>query len=158
MSETNTDLAEVFVRYKGTANELIPVLQDVQAVLGYLSRDAMLEIADFLKIPSSKVYGVATFYSQFYLTRQGRHKIRVCQGTACHVRGSGSVDEAARKKLCMAAGENTTSDYEFTLERVACVGSCALAPVVVVDDKVHGAMSAEKTEALLDGMGAGQSS
>ncbi len=139
--------------YEGAPSELIPVLQEVQDALGYLPREAMAAVAEFLNIPESAVYGVATFYSQFYLTRQGKHKIRVCQGTACHVRGSSDVVDAVRKRLGLKAGDDTTSDHEFTLERVACVGSCALAPVVVVDEKVYGAMSAAKTEAVIDAMG-----
>jgi NADH-quinone oxidoreductase subunit E len=144
-------LTEVFSRYEGTRNELIPILQDVQDALGYLPTEAMSEVAGFLGIPESTVYGVVTFYAQFYLTRQGRHKIRVCQGTACHVRGGGRIMQTVRKRLGIKPGE-TTEDYEFTLERVACLGSCALAPVVVADDKVHGAMTTAKAEQLIDSL------
>ena len=113
--------------------------------------DAMpaFQAARFTGVPESRVYGVASFYAQFYLERQGRHKIKVCRGTACHVRGSARIMSALGEKLGIGVGE-TTPDYAFTLERVACFGSCALAPVVVVDDKVYGRMTPEKTVKLLD--------
>ena len=141
-------LKAIFSRYRGHRNELIPILQDVQDAFGYIPRETMTETARFLNIPESAVYGVVTFYAQFYLMRQGKHKIRVCQGTACYVRGGRRIMQVVRKKLGIKPGE-TTEDYEFTLERVACLGSCALAPVVVVDDKVHGVMTPAKTEELL---------
>ncbi len=139
----------VFSSFKGETHELIPVLQKVQNELGYLPPHAMKEIAGFTGVPESRVYGVASFYAQFHLERQGRHKIKVCRGTACHVRGSARIMSALGEKLGIGVGE-TTPDYAFTLERVACFGSCALAPVVVVDDKVYGRMTPEKTVKLLD--------
>ncbi len=123
--------------------DLIPVLQSVQARLGYLPPATFAKVARHLNTPESAVYGVATFYAQFHLTPQGRHKIKVCCGTACHVRGSGKIMSAVEKRLGIGAGE-TTSDLAFSLERVACFGSCALAPVVVVDEKVHGRMTPKK--------------
>lgn len=141
-------LNEVFSRHEDKRSELIPILQEVQEVLGYLPREAMEAAAKFLGIPRSTVYGVVTFYAQFYLTRQGKHKIRVCQGTACHVRGSGEVLDAVKNKLGIESG-GTTSDYKFSLERVACFGSCALAPVMVVDDKVYGNVSSEQALDIL---------
>jgi NADH-quinone oxidoreductase subunit E len=140
---------EIFSRYQGERNDLIPILQDVQDAIGYIPRAAMTAIAEHLNIPESSVYGVVTFYAQFYLTRQGKHKIRVCQGTACHVRGGQRIMQVIQKRLGIGPGE-TTEDYEFTLERVACLGSCALAPVLTVDDKVCGAMTTQKTQDLLD--------
>jgi NADH-quinone oxidoreductase subunit E len=142
-------LKGVFSRYRGDRSELIPILQDVQEALGYIPPEAMSATAGFLRVPESVVYGVVTFYAQFYLTRQGRHKVKVCQGTACHVRGGRRVMQAVRKKLGIAPGE-TTGDYEFSLERVACFGSCALAPVMVVDGRVHGRMTPQKAQALLE--------
>ncbi len=140
---------KVLSNYQGSRGELIPILQEVQGVIGYVPREAMSEISRFLRLPQSTVYGVVTFYSQFHLTRQGRHKIRVCQGTACHVRGCEKIIEAIRQKLGISPGE-TTEAFEFSLERVACVGSCALAPVISIDDKVHGNMTPKKTEKLID--------
>lgn len=139
---------ELFSRYSGERGELIPILQDVQKLIGYIPLEAMTEISAFLGMPESTVYGVVTFYAQFYLTRRGRHKIRVCQGTACHVLGSDKVQAAVEKKLGITSGE-TTEDHEFSLERVACFGSCALAPVMVVDEKVYGNVSPERAVEIL---------
>jgi len=150
--EMRAQLDGVFRKYGGKRPELIPILQDVQSVLGYLPPAAIAAVAKFLRVPESVVYGVVTFYAQFYLTRQGKHKIRVCQGTACHVRGSKRIMDTVRKRLGIGPGE-TTEDYSFTLERVACLGSCALAPVVVADDKVHGAMTVAKADSLLAKLG-----
>ena len=115
----------------------------------------MKATADFLNIPESSVYGLITFYSQFYLTKPGKHKIRVCEGTACHVRGSQTVVDALGDRLKVKPGE-TTEDHQFTIERVACIGSCALAPAVVVDDKVHGVMDAAKINKVIDQISAAE--
>lgn len=139
----------IFSRYRGQISELIPILQDVQEVVGYIPSEAMMAIAKFLNIAESAVYGVVTFYAQFYLTRQGKHKIKVCQGTACHVRGSMRIMQTVKKRLGIGPGE-TTGDYKFSLERVACFGSCALAPVMVVDGRVHGRMTPQKAEKILE--------
>jgi NADH:ubiquinone oxidoreductase subunit E len=116
------ELNEVFEKYEGKREELIPLLQDVQGKLGYLPAEARTAIGKFLNVPESVVFGVATFYAQFYLTRQGKHKIKVCRGTACHVRGGRRIMQAVQRKLGIKPGE-TTPDYEFSLERVACFGS-----------------------------------
>jgi len=129
--------------------ELIPILQHVQDAFGYIPSEAMRATAEFLRVPMSEVYGVVTFYAQFYLTRQGRHRVKVCQGTACHVRGGRRIMQAVKRRLGVEPGE-TTPDYKFTLERVACFGSCALAPVMVVDNTVHGRMTPQKAQALLE--------
>ena len=142
-------LEDIFSRCRGERSELIPILQDVQGAFGYIPAEAMKAVARFLNLPESVVYGVVTFYTQFHLTRQGKHKISVCQGTACHVRGSGRIMQAVKKSLGIRPGE-TTEDYMFSLERVACFGSCALAPVMVVDGSVHGKMTPQKAEALLE--------
>jgi len=142
-------LIKVFSRYQGRRGELIPILQDTQDAFGYIPREAMTETARFLNVPEAAVYGVVTFYAQFYLTRQGKHRIRVCQGTACHVLGSAEVQAAVEKKLGITSGE-TTEDHEFSLERVACFGSCALAPVMVVDEKVYGNVSPEQAVEILE--------
>lgn len=142
-------LNSVFSGYKGTENELIPILQDIQAVCNYIPSEAMTATARFLNIPASKVYGVVTFYAQFYLTPQGKHKIKVCQGTACHVRGAGEIMKAIGKKLGIKAGEST-DDFEFNLEKVACFGSCALAPVIVINGKVYGKVTPDQALKILD--------
>ena len=142
-------LDSVLVRHARDESQLIPLLQDIQAQMGYISSDAMAAAATHLNIPESSVYGVVTFYSQFYLTRQGKHKVRVCQGTACHVRGAGEIIRAVTARLGIGPGQ-TTADFEFSVERVACFGSCALAPVMVVNDKVYGNVTPEMAVKLLD--------
>jgi NADH-quinone oxidoreductase subunit E len=124
-------------KFPSTPDQLIPLLQFVQSELDFLPIDSMYAIADFLKIPASHVYGVATFYSQFRFTPLGKNRITICRGTACHVRGGAKVIEEVEKRLGVSPG-GTTDDLMFSLETVACVGSCALAPVVVVNYKIHG--------------------
>jgi len=120
----------------------------VQDALGYLPEEAISEIAQFLRLSEGEVYGVASFYAQFRFERQGEHTIKVCQGTACHVRGGRRILEAVERELGIQPGE-TTEDYKFSLERVACFGSCALAPVVVVDKTVYGRMTTAKARKIL---------
>ena len=128
---------------------LVPLLQAAQERLGYLSEETIHQVADFLSLSPSDVYGVATFYSQFRFIPPGKRHIKVCQGTACHVRGSGLILEELTLKLGIGSGE-TTEDREYSLERVACYGSCALAPVVIVDDKVHGRMTPKETSKIVE--------
>ncbi len=136
----------------GDQSGLIPALQAVQEKVGYLPPVSFEKVAAHFNVPESTIYGVATFYAQFHLTPQGRHRIKVCCGTACHVRGSGGIMSAVCRRLGIEPGE-TTSDLDFSLERVACFGSCALAPVVVADGKVHGRMTPEKTLKLVKSLG-----
>ncbi|UCF69286.1 MAG: NADH-quinone oxidoreductase subunit NuoE [Acidobacteriota bacterium] len=147
-----TDIVRLLSAYDRARQNLIPILQDVQEQLGFLSQDAVGAIAEHLQISENDLFGVATFFTQFRFTPPGRHCIKVCQGTACHVRGSGLIMEELSQKLGIHAGE-TTSDREFSLERVACFGSCALAPVVVIDDKVHGLLTPKSADELVDEMG-----
>ena len=126
-------ILSVFEEKKGG---LISILQRVQEEFGYLPENALNEIAWFLKVPPSQVFSVATFYAHFYLTRRGDHLVRVCQGTACHVRGARDIMETAQYLLEIKTGQ-TTENYKYSLERVACVGSCAMAPVVMIDSDVH---------------------
>jgi len=146
--ERDPVLEAIFVRYKAERSSLIPVLQEIQGALGYLPAPAMKAAAAYLRLPEAVVYGCATFYSQFFLTKQGKHNVKVCQGTACHVRGAGLILEAVKRKTGADAGE-TTEDGKFSVERVACFGSCALAPVVVVDSKVYGKMTPVRTEEII---------
>jgi len=120
---------------------LIGVLQDTQNLFGYLPKEALHIIATSREIPLSHVYGVATFYSQFHLRPRGDKVIRICHGTACHVRGAPEVTHAVTEELGIKVGE-TTDDFEFTLESVACVGCCGLAPVMLVDDQTYGQLDA----------------
>ncbi len=138
-------------RFEGKPENLIPMLQAGQNLLGYLPRSALLEIAAATGLPPAKVFGVATFYAQFRLQPVGKHIIRVCRGTACHVRGSQHIIKELQNRLQVAPGE-TTRDRRFTLETVACFGSCALAPVMVVNDAVHGRMTPTRAKAVVEGV------
>ncbi len=135
-------------RYEQHCDSLIPVLQGVQEKFGYISEESVEGIAKYLNISQTYIYGVATFYTQFRFTRPGDHFVRVCQGTACHVRGGQRIMNEVVKFLGITPG-GTTPDYKFSLERVACFGSCALSPVVVMDDKVYGRMTPQKAKLLL---------
>ena len=128
--------------------KLIPILQDVQAKFGYMPREAMLEVANFLDIAESEVYSVATFYNQFRFVPPGEHEVKVCLGTACQIKGGRIILESWQRELDIKEGE-TTTDREFSLERVACVGCCAMAPVSVVDDKVEGQVSPTRVKGIL---------
>jgi len=128
---------------------LVPLLQRTQAALGYLPPDAVHVIARRLRITDNEVFSVASFYSQFRFTRPGRHLLRVCLGTACHVKGGVQMLETLERRLGAGAGE-TTADGEYDVERVACLGCCALAPVVTLDGDTHGQMSVLKLQGLLD--------
>lgn len=143
-------LAGVFARHGRERSDLIPILQDVQGELGYLPREAMLSIAKRLRIPASSVHGIATFYAQFYLQPRGRHRLLVCRGTACHVRGGREIRDSVVRKLGIKEGE-TTPDLLFSFETVACLGTCALAPVQVIDDEYYGRMTPERVGGVLDG-------
>jgi NADH-quinone oxidoreductase subunit E len=127
---------------------LIPILQKVQGRLGYLPREAMTEIAEHLNIPDIEVYGVVTFYNQFRLNPPGRHSIRVCLGTACHMKGGYITLDAWKRRLDINQGE-TTADREFDLDTVACVGCCTMAPVTVVDDKPEGKVEPTRVDGIL---------
>ena len=122
------------------SNDLIPILQQIQNEYGYLPREVLAEMSKRTGIPASRIYGVTTFYEQFYLEPRGKHTIKCCRGTACHVRGAPDVIDAIGKELNIEAGE-TTEDMEFTFETVACLGVCALAPVIVIDGTYHGQMT-----------------
>jgi len=134
--------------YEEQRGYLIPILQMVQETLAYLPPEAIKLVAEHLQILECEVYGVATFYNQFRFHPPGKHPIKVCLGTACHVRGGGIILENFERKLGIHAGE-TTHDREFSIEKVACVGCCALAPVAVIDETVHGHMAPSKVEGLL---------
>jgi len=134
---------------------LIPLLQAVQGEVGYLPRAAVGLLSKKLGVPESKIYGVATFYAQFHMKPRGRYIVRVCQGTACHVRGGKSLLEAVKDHLGVEPGE-TTEDLMFTLERVACLGACGLAPTMIINDDTHGRLTPAKAQKLLDGLAAGK--
>ena len=141
-------LEEVLQTYRGQKGAIIPVLQKAQKIYGYLPAEVLQRIARGMRVPISRIYGVATFYSQFYLTRRGRHVVRQCDGTACHVRGSGQIIEKIEKELGIKAG-GTTPDYRVTYEVVYCLGSCGLAPVAAVDDAAVGKLAPERMAAIV---------
>jgi NADH-quinone oxidoreductase subunit E len=143
-----TLLEAILSDYRGQKGAVIPVLQKAQKIYGYLPAEVLRHISAGLRVPLSKIYGVATFYSQFYLTRRGRHIVRQCDGTACHVRGAAKIVERMEQDLGVTAG-GTTPDYRVTCEVVYCLGSCGLAPVAVVDDRTIGKLAPEKMSAIL---------
>ncbi len=147
--ETNVreQLDELLSAYSGERGNLIPILQEVQEKFGYLPREAMQKIAKFLRLPQSTVYGVSTFYAQFKFVPTGKKIVKVCRGTACHVRGAGRILSEVEKQLGIKPGE-TTSDMEYTLETVACIGACALAPTMVVDKETQRKMTPKKVAEL----------
>ena len=142
-------LNEILFSYHGDESELIPILQQAQKAFGYVPELAIKQIAKFLHIPEVTVYGVATFYAQFKLVPTGRNVIKVCRGTACHVRGGARILKEVEKQLGIKPGEST-QDLEYSLETVACIGACALSPTVVVNGKVHGRMTTQKVNGILD--------
>jgi NADH-quinone oxidoreductase subunit E len=138
----------VLRRFGKRRGNLVPILQQIQGRLGYLPREAMLAIAEFLNIPEMDVYSVVTFYNQFRLNPPGKHSVRVCLGTACHMKGGYIILDAWKRRLGIDRGE-TTPDREFDLDTVACVGCCAMAPVTVIDDEVEGKTSPTRVDGIL---------
>lgn len=146
----STSLNDILSRYpRARRDDLIPILQEVQEECGFLSRESVVVIGKHLKLPVSKIYGVATFYNQFRFQSQGRFNIQVCRGTACHVKGSLKVLEAIMRELDIKPGE-TTRDGVFSLEVVACIGACGLAPVISIDGEFHAGVNPDKIKVILD--------
>lgn len=143
-------VCEILDRHNRNAARLIPILQEVQGEYRYLPEEVLTFVATSLGLPPARVFGVATFFSHFTLTPRGKYTIRLCDGTACHVRDSIAILEALHERLHLNASRNTTPDMLFTVETVSCLGACGLAPVVVVNDEVHGQMTPEKAVALVD--------
>ncbi|MFZ5591128.1 MAG: NADH-quinone oxidoreductase subunit NuoE [Bacillota bacterium] len=141
-------MRQALEKYKSMRGALIPLLQEAQEIYGYLPKEVMQLISRELGIPFSKTYGVATFYAQFHLKPRGRNIIRVCQGTACHVRGGARILEEVKDKLQVKVGEST-ADLRYTLETVACIGACGLAPAMMVNDDTHGRLTPEKAVQVL---------
>lgn len=136
-------------RYYKEEGSIISILQDIQEVFGYIYEDAVNWFSDKLNIPASNFYGVATFYSQFYLKPRGKNIVTACCGTACHVKGSDAIINRMRADLAIAEGEDTTADGQFTMESVPCVGACSIAPVVIVNKKVHGGLTPDGASDIL---------
>ncbi|MCL2337637.1 MAG: NADH-quinone oxidoreductase subunit NuoE [Firmicutes bacterium] len=139
---------DVLAGFSDSRGNLIPALQQVQNKLGYVPRVAMQKAAAHFRIPAVEVYGVITFYNQFRLTPPGKNQVKICMGTACHMRGANIIQEAWERRLQIKVGE-TTADREFSLERVACVGCCTMAPVVVINEEVNGKITPTRVDGLL---------
>ncbi len=147
------DYAKVQSILDGHGNDparLISILQAVQAEYRYLPEEALAYVAEALNLPPARVYGVATFYAHFALEPKGRHVVKLCDGTACHVRGSMPILEAIRKRLGLTGEKVTTDDMAFTVETVSCLGACGLAPAVVIDEEVHGQVTPEQAVTLIE--------
>ncbi|MBS3873491.1 MAG: NAD(P)H-dependent oxidoreductase subunit E [Firmicutes bacterium] len=142
------ELSAIFSRYEGTRSDLVPILQDTQSLLGYLPVESLNEISSFLSVPLNQIYGVATFYSQFYFTRQGKNQIKVCCGTACHVKGAPRLIESFEQQLGIKCG-TTSDEYEHSLQKVACFGCCSLAPVAMINEEIFARLTPEKVGRLI---------
>jgi NADH-quinone oxidoreductase subunit E len=140
-------LKEILALYKGNKSELIPILLQVQSTFGYLPPKSIKVIARFLNMSESQIYAVASFYTQFRLTPLGKKRISVCRGTACHIRGASHILREIERILGLKEGE-TSADLEYTLDTVACIGCCALAPCLKINDKVYGEMTIEKVREI----------
>lgn len=140
-------LAKILSDYQGQKQEIIPILQGVQEAYSYIPVEAMSEIAEVTGVPASKVYGVATFYAQFRFEPRGETNVQVCRGTACHVNGAPQVLELIEEQLGIKEGE-TTEDLEYSLETVACIGACSLAPCVMINDEVEAKIDSQKVKKL----------
>ena len=154
-SDVNTitvddSVAAVVAKYGTTKDALIPILQEMQEQYRYLPQDVLNSVAEALGLSPATVYGVATFYAQFSLEPKGKYVIKVCDGTACHVRGSLPVYDAICKRVDLEKGKSTTKNRRYTVETVSCLGACGLAPVVTINDKVYGQMTPEAIVMILD--------
>lgn len=143
------ELDKMLDKYRNTTGKIIPVLQETQEIFKYIPEEAIKIIAEELKIPSSEIYGVATFYGQFHLQVRGKNIIRVCTGTACHVQGGGKLLESIAATLGLSGGTMTTEDLMFTLEPVACLGACGMAPVMMINEDTYGRVSPEDVPEII---------
>jgi NADH-quinone oxidoreductase subunit E len=148
-SSTNF-LDAVLAKHGSEPSALIPILQDIQENDRYLSQEAMDQVAHALDLSAATVYGVATFYAQFSLEPKGKYVVKVCDGTACHVRGSLPVYEALRKRVGLANGTFTTTNGRYTVETVSCLGACVLAPVITINDQVYGHLTVDAVNMIID--------
>ncbi|MGC9361984.1 MAG: NADH-quinone oxidoreductase subunit NuoE [Candidatus Syntrophosphaera sp.] len=150
MEQDFSKLDAILPAYQGKKGSLIPLLQEAQAIEGYLSRPALKHISEKMDIPAAEIFGVVTFYSMFRLEPQGKHIIRVCKGTACHVADANGIKDALVENLKLEEGKTTTDDMQFTLMEVACLGCCSLSPVIMIDDQTFGKLTPEAIPGILD--------
>ncbi|MEG0157396.1 MAG: NAD(P)H-dependent oxidoreductase subunit E [Anaerovoracaceae bacterium] len=148
-TENAEKLNKIIAKYKDTRGALIPVLHEAQEVYGYLPLEVQLEISTQLEIPLAEVYGVVSFYTQFSIYPKGKYKINVCMGTACYVKGSGEILDKFRTRLSIDVGE-CSEDGKFSLDACRCIGACGLAPVVTINEKVYGKLTADEVDGILD--------
>lgn len=148
MAATAATIESILAQHSRTSEDLIPILQDVQKEFGYISPESVREISRYLKLSENQIFGVSSFYAQFRFTKPGRHSLKVCLGTACHVRGGATVLDTLENVLGVKCGD-TTPDGRFSLERVACLGCCALSPVVQIDKRIHSRVAVNKLPELL---------
>jgi len=146
--ELLSTIKKITDKYKGIEGSLIHILQDIQTHYRYLPKDALIQVSGILHIPYSQIYAVATFYKMFSLKPKGKHLLRVCMGTACHVRGAPLLLDSLQRELKVKSGD-TTEDGVFTLETVNCVGACSLAPIIRVDEDTHGRMKQARIPKVL---------
>ncbi len=144
------EIDRILEKHERRQAALIPILQEVQEVHRYLSKEDLAYIASGIGVPASQVYGVATFFAHFSLNPKGKHIIKLCDGTACHVKKSTSIIEALSARLGLTADKRTSDDLMFTLETVSCLGACGLAPAMVIDDEVHGQLTPQEAVAIID--------
>ena len=141
---------KILRKYRREEGNVISILQDLQKKFGHVPRESVYWFSDRLNIPASTFFGVATFYSQFHLKPRGRHIITACLGTACHVRGAVPVEHRIREHLSLGKGEDTTKDMHYTVESIACMGACSLAPVIRIDKKIHSNVLPEEVGDILE--------
>ncbi|MFO8067766.1 MAG: NADH-quinone oxidoreductase subunit NuoE [Bacteroidales bacterium] len=145
-----SNIKKILTTYpEGSTENLIPILQDIQDVDGFLSKESVIQVSKYLHMPASKIFGVATFYNQFRFTPLGKYHIQVCRGTACHVLGSATVLDEIEKNIGAKSGQ-TSRDGMFSLEVVACIGACGLAPVIAINGQFHAKVSGESIKEILD--------
>lgn len=150
MNTMKTTVQEILDQYPGAGRDsLIPILQQVQEKIGFLSEESVIEVGKYLKMPASKIFGVATFYNQFRFNQPGKYHIQVCRGTACHVLGSATVLDEIEKQLKIKTGQ-TTKDKLFSLEVVACIGACGLAPVISINGEFHAKVTTDIIKSIFD--------
>lgn len=147
---------EIIAKHGRKQAALIPILQEVQGEYRYLPEEILTYVAMVMNLSPATVYGVATFYAQFSLEPKGKYVVRICDGTACHVRGSDPVKESIRKLLGLQGAKQTTDDLRFTVETVSCLGACGLAPVVMINDQIYGQMTPEALKVIIDQLNAGE--
>lgn len=146
----NKEILKIIKKYEGEKGSAIPILQEIQEIEGYISKDTIRVISEYTGIPSAELYGIVTFYSMFRLEAQGRHIIRICKGTACHVSGAENIASMLKTILKLPKGENTTKDGRFTLLEVACLGCCSLAPVIMINEDTYGKLESDKLGKILE--------